>query len=69
VTADWQSIAALAIVIAAVAFLVRKVWRAATSKQRPGCGSCGSCPSSRPGKSLVSIDLAPPVDRRESAPK
>jgi len=57
-TFDWQNLAALAIVLSAVAYLVRRTWRTVAKKRAGGCGACGSCPAgteSATAKPLVQL--------------
>jgi hypothetical protein len=57
-TFDWQNVAALAIVLTAAVYLVRRVWKSVAKKRAGGCGACGSCPggsSSPAGKTLVQL--------------
>lgn len=45
-TEDWQSIAAIAIVLAAVLYIARRVYRIVVERRQPGCGSgCSTCPA------------------------
>ena len=54
-TFDWQDIAALMIVAAALAYLVRQVLRTARAGSPTRCSGCASCPPSRPAPPLVTI--------------
>jgi len=67
----WQNLAAMALVAAAGAYLVRQSWLVLARKKSSGCGSCAKCPAdamSSDGTPLVSIDaLAPSAPRDESA--
>jgi hypothetical protein len=61
---NWQDIAAISSVAAACAYLFWRGWLV-LKRRRAGCGACPTCPSSEPSsKPLVTIDLAPPADRR-----
>jgi len=61
-TLDWQTIAALLIVLAAIAILARKTWKGFFQPAAGGCGTgCSSCPSSQSSGSvkvtkLIQID-------------
>ena len=39
----WQNVLVLGIVTAAVAYVIRRVWRMKNSKQRLACPACGEC--------------------------
>lgn len=39
----WQNVLVLGIVMAAVAYVVRRLWRMRNSKQRSGCPACDEC--------------------------
>lgn len=50
---DWQTITALAIVLAAIGFLARKTWKTIFGSASAGCGtSCNSCSTSEQPQSL-----------------
>jgi hypothetical protein len=56
---EWQNLAALAIVLAAAAYLIRRAWLTLAKKRASGCGACASCPaaSANPaGKSLMQLE-------------
>ncbi len=64
-TSDWQNLAAIALVAAAVAYLLRQSWLILARKRSAGCGSCAACPADSStrqdeaaahDKPLVSID-------------
>ncbi|HEX4000060.1 MAG TPA: FeoB-associated Cys-rich membrane protein [Pirellulales bacterium] len=57
-TAGWQTIATLAIVLMATAYLVRRGWRSIVKKRSGGCGACGSCSASNRPQSLGSGSTA-----------
>jgi hypothetical protein len=44
-TFDWQNLTALAILLTAATYLVRRAWRTLVKKRAGGCGACGSCPA------------------------
>lgn len=62
---DWQSLAAYALLAAALFYLARRVWRIVRSGTRDGAGhggGCGGCPrnpaAAKP-QNLVQLDDAP----------
>jgi len=69
---DWQLIAALLIVAAAVLFLIRHGLRLRQSgkKSEPACGSCGSCsaatnrPDAAPATAFVPLQTLVRKDER-----
>jgi hypothetical protein len=66
-TFDWQNVAALAIVLTAAVYLIRRAWRTVAKKRAGGCGACGSCPAGSAdatAKTLVQLQpLAKPRGR------
>ncbi|MEW5725832.1 MAG: FeoB-associated Cys-rich membrane protein [Thermodesulfobacteriota bacterium] len=44
----WQNLLVGLIVLAALAFTVRRLYKAATGKRAPACGGCASCPVQDP---------------------
>lgn len=57
----WQDITAVAIVVATVAYVTRRIWRTGKLGKAPPCASCSACGPSR--RQLVS--LKPPAEDRE----
>ena len=64
-TSDWQNVATIGLVLAALAYLLRRTWLILARKKSAGCGSCAACPAdsvdkqepaSANGKPLVSIE-------------
>ena len=41
---DWQTFIAIAIVLVAASYLVRRCWLSIARKRAGRCGACGSCP-------------------------
>jgi hypothetical protein len=73
-TSDWQNLAAIALVIAALAYLVRQSWQVLARRRSAGCGSCPTCPAdssanhaevSANGKPLMSIDALVKTARKD----
>lgn len=58
---DWQDVIVLAVVLAALAYVVRHVWVTGTRKKPTGCGACADCPAQVRRQNLVSIQ--PPARR------
>lgn len=58
---DWQSLAAYALLVAALFYLGRRVWRIVRSGTRDGggCGSCSRNPDAAKPQNLVQLDDAP----------
>jgi hypothetical protein len=52
----WQDLTALGIVVAAVLYLLVRVWRRRDSKRSPGCSGCPGCGSGEGEKPLVTLD-------------
>jgi hypothetical protein len=46
-TLGWQDAAALAVVLAAAAYLLGRPWRAARAARDIGCGNCRGCALAR----------------------
>jgi len=69
-TWGWQDVAALAVVAACLAYLLRRAWRAVARTPASGCAiGCGSCPSAAGGRRaagpiLPVESLGRPVPRR-----
>jgi len=57
----WQDIAAVAVVLGALAWTTRYVWRRLLGKSKSACGGCNACIAPRP-KKLATI----PLPRRSS---
>ena len=53
---DWQNLAAVCIVLAAAACLLRHLLRVGTRKKPPGCGACAECDVPARKDQLLSID-------------
>jgi hypothetical protein len=51
----WQDVVTLALVVAAVIYLVRRLRLLGRGKQRTGCGACLDCPQPPPQGRLVQI--------------
>jgi hypothetical protein len=55
----WQTWIAIALCLAAAAYVLRRAWLAVAERNVEGCGSgCGKCPSSETRKTLLSIEPA-----------
>jgi FeoB-associated Cys-rich membrane protein len=58
-TLDWQNLIALALVVAAAAYLGWRGWLV-LARRKGGCGACASCPAEQPqtiaGKPLVTLE-------------
>ncbi len=52
----WQDLATLALVAAAVVYLVWRLRRAGRGQRRTGCRTCSSCPESSGQEKLISIE-------------
>jgi|GEM_PF-1827113 len=65
---DWQSVAAGALVGAAVLYLARRYWTAWTSREKKACGGCGSCSAREPLPMVTLIAPAPNGSRGEAGP-
>ncbi len=52
----WQDATALAAVAAAIWYTWRRLRRAGTRKQRPGCGACSGCPKPAGKPTVISIE-------------
>ena len=56
-TADWQNIAAISLVLAAAAYIARRAWLVITNRGKAGCGTgCEKCPTAKPAAKLVQIE-------------
>jgi hypothetical protein len=67
-TSYWQEIIVAAIVLAAVAYLARQLWRVVSRKRAGGCGAaCGNCPTASEGPPLVSLDVPPQMSAKRQA--
>jgi hypothetical protein len=53
----WQDVVTLALVVAAVIYLVRRLRLLGRGKQRTGCGARPDCPQPPPRGRLVQLDL------------
>lgn len=42
-TEIWQNVAVLALVVGAMFYVVRRVWRRGRSKEESGCPACSEC--------------------------
>ena len=55
---DWQNVAAAAVVIAAVAYIARRIWRAGKLGKEPPCADC-PVRGAKGREKLVSIEPPP----------
>jgi hypothetical protein len=67
-----QDYIAIAIVVIAAAFLMRRGWLTLARRRGGGCGSCGNCPSNSAGNSANLVSISPIIShakaqRREDA--
>src|SRR3954447_2222591 len=54
-----QDILAILIVLAAAAFLSRRMWQALTRRRSGACGACSNCPSNSASKTPSLVTLSP----------
>jgi hypothetical protein len=55
-TYDWQTIAALTLVVVSASYAAWRLIRAVTRRTPGGCDSCGNCPAASPPQRLISIE-------------
>ena len=56
-TADWQNIAAISLVLAAAGYIMRRAWLVVANRGKAGCGTgCEKCPTAKPAAKLVQIE-------------
>jgi hypothetical protein len=51
---DWQSYIAIAIVLIATSYLIRRSWLSIAHKRAGRCGACGSCPAGETSSAAAS---------------
>jgi hypothetical protein len=56
-----QDILAIMIALAAAAFLVWRMWQAATKRRSGACGACSNCPSGSAEKTPTLVSISPMV--------
>jgi hypothetical protein len=54
-----QDILVILIVLAAAAFLVRRMWQAMTKRRSGACGACSNCPSNSTAKTPSLVNIGP----------
>ena len=54
-TLDWQDLLTLGLIVAALAYVVRRLRRLLGGRQQTGCGTCSNCPASGRRNELISI--------------
>ncbi len=52
----WQEIGAVALVVTAALFLLKRAWNTWAQQRQAGCGSCGNCSATQDAKPLVTLD-------------
>jgi hypothetical protein len=52
---SWQDIAAVVVIVAAMVYLVLRLFRIGPWKEKPFCGSCDSCGFEQPEQKLTEI--------------
>jgi len=52
----WQDVAAVLLVLAAAAYLWRRIRRRVARMDRPGCQACPSCRTPRSDRPLIPLD-------------
>ncbi|MCL4192807.1 MAG: hypothetical protein KJZ87_13825 [Thermoguttaceae bacterium] len=64
---DWQDIAALGIVAAAIAYLLRQSVIAFRARRSVQCGSCTGCSAASGRVPLVTLQTGPPRQARDAS--
>ena len=54
-----QDFLVILIVLAAAAFLVRRMWQAMTKRRSGACGACSNCPSNSEAKTPSLVNIGP----------
>jgi FeoB-associated Cys-rich membrane protein len=54
-----QDFLVILIVLAAAAFLVRRMWQAMTKRRSGACGACSNCPSNSTAQTPSLVNIGP----------
>jgi hypothetical protein len=61
-----QDIVAILIVLAAAAFLARRVWQSVANRRSGACGACSNCPSNDAAKTQSLVSISPIISHAKA---